>query len=165
MTIELTEHLYEQDRNDLLHWSREVFPVEGQALQWCEPSHHLVYRQAGQAIGHIGFGRYVVLSGGEALDVVGVGQVVVRPEHQGQGIPKDLFEALHRRAPALLGPELFTLFCPPRLQAYYRHHGYQTLEGTVTSRESEALANSDFCFMYRGSPEPGRQLTLLGHPW
>jgi len=163
--IELTQQLSARDQDHLFHWAAQVFPVEGRALGWCQPSHHLVYRQGAQAIGHIGFGRYALLSDGEPLEVIGVGQVVVRPEHQGRGIPNDMFEALHRRAPALLGPKLFALFCPPRLETYYHRQGYRTLDGSVTSRKSEALANSGFCFMYRGEPQPGWRLVLTTHPW
>lgn len=163
--MEIIEQLGEQDRADLFHWAEQVFPIEGRALQWCAPSHHLLYRQSGQAIGHIGFGVHTLLSDGEPLDVIGVGQVVVRPEYQGQGIPKAMFEVLHLRAPALLGPKLFTLFCPPRLQTYYCRHGYRTLEGTLASPESAALANSNFYFMYYGRPQPGKRLVLTSHPW
>jgi len=165
MTLELTQRLGSQDQDDLFHWDRQVFPVEGLALHWCEPSHHLVCREAGRAIGHIGFGRYPLFSDGEPLEVIGLGQVVVRPEYQGQGIPAQLFEALHERAPGVLGPELFALFCPPRLEGYYRRHGYQTHAGRVTSRESEALGHTDFCFMYHGKPRPGKRLVLTTHPW
>jgi hypothetical protein len=164
--IEILETLAQKDADDLFHWRERVFPVEGKDIEWAKPSRHIVTRnENGMAIGHVGLGRFVVISENREIPVIGVGGVVVRPEYQGRGIPAGMFEVLHRGVPGFKGINCFTLFCPQRLEGYYARYGYRVYDGTVQVVQKEKLVSVDFSFMFRGNCNLGESVTLTGEPW
>lgn len=170
MNIEICAELSEKDSDDLFHWRERVFPVEGKGIEWSRPSRHIVCRSdAGIAIGHIGFGEYTLISAGRRILVIGVGGVVVRPEHQGKGIPAVMFDTLHRELSAPVSvpgdPVCFTLFCPRRLESYYAKHGYQVYAGPVEVIQKNEPVTVDFSFMFRGDCNFGETIVLTCEPW
>ena len=165
MELEITEFLDEADRVRLFEWREQVFPVEGRAYRWSETSHHVVARSSGEAVAHLGFGRFELLDGGRTLAVIGVGGVVVRPEYQGRRIPSLLFDVLHS-TPVLGARETTcTLFCPERLVPYYSGHGYKVYGGEVNIPWGDGTKVIDLRFMYRGQAEFSPSITLTTDPW
>lgn len=166
MRIEILEALNQKDSDDLFGWRERVFPVEGKEIEWRKPSRHIVARDdEGMAIGHVGFGKFPVISSGKEISVIGVGGVVVRPEHQSQRIPARLFEVLHGGASGFEEIKCFTLFCPHRLESYYEKHGYRNYDGLVEVVQREKLVTVDLSFMFRGNCDFGKSIVLTGEPW
>ena len=77
MEITIQDFLDTEDADQLFHWSDSVFPEEGRGYTWLKTTHHVVARENGKAVGHIGFGRFEIL-GDTPLSVVGIGAVVVK---------------------------------------------------------------------------------------
>lgn len=165
MDLELTDTLDSADRASLFEWDEQVFPVEGRAYRWSQPTHHILARIEGTAIAHLGFGRYEILDSARARSVIGVGGVVVRPEWQGRRIPQSLFDFLHG-TPVLDARETpCTLFCPPRLEPYYSRYEYRPYGGEVRIPCSGGIRVIDFRFMYRGGAGFSESITLTTDPW
>ena len=114
---------------------------------------------------HLGFDRFIVNDSGANVSVVGIGGVVVRPEFQRKGIPALLFRKLHEDCPENVRSETFTLFCPERLVAYYRRHGYEKVERSVEIVQFGKPVTTTFTLMTRGSgiQRKGERITFLGH--
>lgn len=165
MEIKIEVDLNEKDGSHLMGWSEQVFPVEGKNLSWSSTSLHVVAREKNEPISHLGFGAFLIDTEFESLKVVGVGGVVVRPEHQGKNIPSALFSTLHSSELALQISDVFTLFCPHRLVAYYQKVGYILYKGTLTFLQSGNQVKSSFCFMYRGKCNLGSHIVVPSNPW
>jgi GNAT superfamily N-acetyltransferase len=165
MEIEIEVDLNKKDEIHLMGWSEQVFPIEGKGLCWCATPMHVVARKNGEPVSHLGFGEFLIHSESESFRVVGVGGVVVLPEHQGQHIPAALFSRLHSSDFALKISHIFTLFCPRRLVAYYERLGYTLYEGTLSFLQSGRQVESSFCFMYRGKCNLGSKVIVPSNPW
>ena len=148
-----------------MEWSEQVFPLEGKNYSWSEPSHHITAYSSGKPVAHLGFGSYPVKSGKLAMQLIGVGGVVVRPEMQGRRIPRRLFEALHSTPLLDARDTLCTLFCPLRLESYYAGLGYRKYTGEVFIPGPEGSRLFDFSFMMRGDDEFSSSITLTTDPW
>lgn len=161
ITIEMLETLSDAQQQSLFHWRERVFPEEGRGKEWAQSRWHLVASDGDKAVGHIGFNRFEILVDGSPLSTVGVGGVVARPEYQGQGIVAGLFERLHREYQG----ELFSLFCPLYLVAYYRRYGYRQQTGQVWMLQQGEPVRSRFAFMSRGELDAGAEVRLATAPW
>lgn len=145
-----------------------MFPEEGREILWAAPEWHLLaYSEKGDPIAHLGYASYVIgLDHGRQKTVIGIGGVVVRPEHQGRNIPTALFNHLHHSPHALEISNTFTLFCPMRLGSYYQRHGYVPFAGDFTFLQSNVETSSgDFMLMYRGPDLLTQNIRLEGRPW
>ncbi|WP_185235191.1 GNAT family N-acetyltransferase [Teredinibacter franksiae] len=166
MKLETLEYISPKEWEYLTQWRETVFPIEGKEIQWSPSTHHVIARDNDQKpVGHIGYGHFVVQSGSYSFSIIGVGGVVVRPEYQGQGVPKRLFEQLHKNTPSSDCLRLYTLFCPARLECYYKKHGYQKYTGLVKILQMNQLVTTDFSFMFRGDTIFGSELNLTSNPW
>lgn len=144
-----------------------MFPPEGRDMEWAPLGWHVVAREAGRAVGHLGFDRFMVLADRREVPLIGVGGVVVRPEFQKQRLPARLFDMLHAEASRAVGPKTFSLFCPERMVPYYRHHGYGRVARPVTLLQRGQPEPTDFNFMTRGSglDRSGGAIVLTSPPW
>ncbi|MGM0824987.1 MAG: GNAT family N-acetyltransferase [Pseudomonadota bacterium] len=97
--------------------------------------------------------------------VIGIGEVVVRPECQGQGIPALLFNEVYDQASKHCGAEVCTLFCPPRLVSYYQKQGYQRHRGAVYFLQQGETVRSIFDFMHCGDLAEDGEVVLKSEPW
>lgn len=165
MDLQLSETINAAEKVHLMEWSDQVFPVEGRKYTWSEPSHHIIAYAAGKPVAHLGFGRYEIVNGDRRTQLIGVGGVVVRPEWQGNGIPQRLFEVLHSTPELDTRNSVCTLFCPTRLETYYKKHGYQKYGGVVHIPNGEQPKVFDFSFMYRGEAEFSPSISLVTNPW
>ncbi|TDO99568.1 GNAT family N-acetyltransferase [Marinomonas balearica] len=168
MNIQFSESISEEDDTHLFHWRDQVFPIESKGIKWSQPTWHLLAANEGeQPSAHLGYGFYSIkLDGYQRVTVVGVGDVVVRPEAQGKRIPSLLFDYLHHSEHATSLTETFALFCPHRLESYYQQHGYKRFEGCVSFFQNNIATSTDkFVLMYRGKPFAGRAIAIECEPW
>lgn len=163
--IEIRKGIDKSEEDYLERWGEQVFPIEGRDYTWSPTSHHIIARDGLTPIGHIGFGEFNIQTAAGVMTVIGVGGVVVRPEHQGKNIPASMFEALHKARECGAHKKLFTLFCPERLVTYYRRHGYTLYENEVMFMQNKQLVKSDFCFMHKGEASLGPYVHLTTEPW
>ncbi|MBS3669230.1 GNAT family N-acetyltransferase [Vreelandella boliviensis] len=166
MRIETKKGILEGEWHYLTQWKEQVFPAEGRGKEWSPVSwHSIVYSEEKNPIGHIGFDSFEVLIDAVPRLVIGIGEVVVRPEYQGQGIPALLFNEVHHQASNHFGTGVFTLFCPSRLVSYYERHGYQRHSGAVYFLQQGEKVLSTFEFMHCGDLTPVGEVVLQSEPW
>jgi predicted N-acetyltransferase YhbS len=167
MEIVFKRTLDEKSWTHLTGWSESVFPEEGKGMEWAALGWHVLGVEEGQPVAHVGFDRFTINDSGANISVVGVGGVVVRPEFQRKGIPTLLFRKLHEDCPEAVQADTFTLFCPERLVAYYRRHGYEKVERKVEILQYGNSITTTFTFMARGSgvQKQGGKIVLSGPPW
>ena len=167
--IRSTEFLSEVDANHLFQWRKQVFPIEGEALVRSGIKWHLTaFIGGGRPITHIGYADFeVCFNRNDRQPVVGVADVVVRPEHQGKHLPAKLFDYLHDSDHANSQSELFVLFCPLRLESYYEKHGYRKFVGGYTFMQGDENSHSDnFILMYRGRDLSAvKTIQIQCEPW
>ena len=165
--IFIQSEIEKMDSNHLFHWNDNVFPAEGREFTWAEPQRHIIVKDRGLAIGHIGFGVFKVVGDeDENKEVIGVGGVVVRPEYHGQGIPGKMFEVLNATDTLNSASTVKTLFCPSRLTGYYKRHGYKEYCHSVKFIQNEGYTEaSEFRFMVRGNFGLSCGLSIPSYPW
>lgn len=150
----------------LTGWRERVFPEEGRDMEWSEPAWHLLVFDAGDLpVAHVGYDRFEIRVAGVECAVMGIGGVVVRPECQGRGIPRRMFDVLHRDAGPALGVDIHTLFCPQRLVTYYQKFGYQQHRDGVTLFQFGQPVPSSFQFLYRAPAPLSGPVELTTPPW
>jgi len=167
MELKIVENLSDQDFDYLFNWDESIFPIEGQGINWAKPKHRIIAFENDLPIAHIGFAPFqLILDSEQVIEVVGVGGVLVRPEHQGKNIPNKLFTLLHSCQEAIAISTVFTLFCPERLVKYYQRHGYKRYKGNYTFMQNKETTGTDkFIFMYQGLDINAQDIHINGNPW
>lgn len=154
------------ESDHLFKWSDNVFPSEGRHFQWAMPTHHIIAKDLGRAIAHVGFGKFLVVGGDVEKPVIGVGGVVVRPEYQGRDIPQKMFEILNTTSALNARNRVKTLFCPDRLVSYYVRHGYKKFGHRFKFRQEQVFTETDkLRFMVRGELGFSCDMSIPSHPW
>lgn len=165
MEITIQTEIDEDDSNQLFKWDDVVFPIEGRDYDWAKPTHHIVARDNGIPVGHIGFGQFLVIGELEKM-VIGVGGVVVRPEYQGLRVPEKMFDVLNSTDVLDAKNTVKTLFCPARLVSYYAHHGYKTYQHEFEFLQNQGYTKTDkIHFLVRGEPGLSGDLKIPSNPW
>ena len=77
----------------------------------------------------------VRVAGGEPLDVLGIGGVIVAPSHRGHGHARTIIAAGLARAQTL-GPAIAPLFCLADKVALYERFGFAVIQGGVSVQQS-----------------------------
>lgn len=168
MRLTVSDHIGTEDWQYLTGWRDRVFPEEGRGFKWSPSRWHVLAHDVPQRpIAHLGFNAFSIgLDDRADVNVVGVGGVVVRPEYQGRGIPRLLFDTLHESDHARQLAGIFSLFCPHRLTGYYERFGYREYEGRFTFLQDGVETSTDaFVFMYRGPELAHGRLRVHSHPW
>jgi len=165
MDIVIQTEIDEKDSEHLFKWAERVFPEEGKDYLWSQSTHHIIARDNGKPVGHIGFAEYRVI-GETEKNVIGVGGVVVRPEHQGKKIPAKMFEVLNSTDTLNAGDSVKTLFCPKNLVSYYQGHGYQEHTYGFRFMQKQGYATSDrIHFLFRGELGLSCNISIPSFPW
>lgn len=160
------EEITEEDRVSLFGWSDRVFPAEGDKYLWAVPTNRIVARELGIAVAHLGFASFQLETKNENIKIIGVGGVVVRPEFQGQNIPKTMFSMLHNSNILDSKNSASSLFCPQRLTSYYAKYGYKVFKGSVKFlQKNEYVEAKEFIFMLRGAGELTGAINIPSEPW
>ena len=169
MKIEIQKGIDSEQWDHLTGWREQVFPVEGAGITWAETTWNILAFEGDdrRPVAHVGFGEFAVeLDPGGKRTVVGVGGVVVRPEHQGRHIPELLFERLHSCEEARRISTIFALFCPARLVSYYGRYGYAKFGGKTRFRQAEEdVEFSALSLMFRNLKEQPKSLKVPSEPW
>ncbi len=166
MEVIIKSDLSVNDSDHLFKWSDCVFPAEGLRFVWARPERHIVAFVNDSAVGHIGFGRFSVYDGEDRKDVIGVGGVVVRPEFQGQRIPKKMFNLLNTTEVLDSAHLPKTLFCPKRLVSYYARHGYSEFGYPLKFKQDWGFVeSSEFSFMVKGELGFSCAVSIPSYPW
>ena len=165
MEFGIQTEIEENDFKYLFKWDEQVFPIEGRDFLWSESTHHIIARDHGKPVGHIGFGKYLVVGEAEK-NVIGVGGVVVRPEYQGQRLPWKMFEVLNSTDTLGARESVKALFCPGRLVSYYESHGYELYVQGFRFMQKEGYTETDkIRFMVRGGLGMSCALSIPSYPW
>ena len=165
-TIEIVATLSDADADALFAWDENIFPQEGRAFTWENPTHHIIARVDGNAVAHVGIGDYVVHSKDASVGVIGVGGVVVRREFQRRGIPRFLFNELATTDVLQASRKPATLFCPERLVPYYEQHAFRRYEDAVSVlQQGQYVDTRPFAFMLRGPAPLSGALQVPSAPW
>jgi len=155
----------ENESTHLFKWDERVFPTEGRDFLWSESTHHIIAKDDGKSIGHLGFGKYLVV-GEVEKSVIGVGGVVVRPEYQRKKIPRRMFEVLNSTNILNAKESIKTLFCPERLVSYYKVHGYEEYTHGFKFMQKEGYTKTDkIHFMVRGELGLSCFVSIPSYPW
>ncbi len=168
MKLSIVERLSEEDFDYLFKWDDFVFPIEGKGMDWSKTKYRIVaIGDSGLPIAHIGFAPFELeLDNSKNIPVVGVGCVLVRPEHQGKHILNKLFKVLFTCQEASSISSLFALFCPERLESYYQRHGFKKFLGSYTFTQKGKTTSSDkFIFMYKGGDISANAIHIDCNPW
>ncbi|MGH1470393.1 MAG: GNAT family N-acetyltransferase [Cellvibrionaceae bacterium] len=165
MKFSIEDHLSRDDDEKLFNWSDQVFPVEANPYTWADSQKHIIARDNDFPAAHLGYGFYTIVTEGQKVTTIGVGDIVVRPEYQGQHIPTTLFEMLHGQEELQTKNILFSLFCPQRLVPYYNHFGYSLYPDSVEFLQDDKYVK---CispqFMTRG-PNIFGHIRIPSEPW
>ena len=165
VTIEVTDEMTGEDWRVLTTWREHVFSPEGLGMDWIGGKHHILAKAAGQVIGHIGFDMYSLLIDGKESQCIGVGAVVVVPEHQGRHLPERMFSML-RAWRDDNSPNLpLALFCPSALVSYYEKHNFIDYVGAVFYIQKGSYQKSKFNFMTDWPIDAGDSVHIPSNPW
>jgi predicted N-acetyltransferase YhbS len=166
MEIFIQTEISVEESEQLFGWDERVFPIEGRAYSWAKSKCHIIAKDKGVAIGHIGFGQFQINAGETEKNVIGVGGVVVRPEYQGKKIPEKMFETLNNTDSLNSRNMIKALFCPRGLIPYYERHGYKEYCHPVSFLQGDNYtATNKFCFMIRGDIGLSCAVSIPSNPW
>ena len=91
----------------------------------------------------------VEVGGADRFDVVGIGGVIVAPDHRGRGLVRLVLSAALQRA-ATLGPDVAMLFCHERLAGLYEKAGFLTIPPPVRVMQETSIIEMPQQAMWRG---------------
>lgn len=168
MKLQLVKKVKKKDWLHLTSWRKNVFPEEGLDLEWSPLKWHiLAYSEKNEAIGHLGFSEFIInLEDLSECRVVGVGGMVVHPDYQCKGVPKVLFEYLHKSEIANSISGIFTGFYPSRLEEFYQLFRYEPYKGSVSFLQKGKMVAADpFRFCSRGAAFDCNKIFIKSAPW
>jgi GNAT superfamily N-acetyltransferase len=163
--ITITSNITENDWNRLTTWRADVFSPEGKGMEWIGGKMHIIASSKGAAIGHIGFDVYRLILDGQETDCIGVGAVVVIPEHQGKSLPARMFTCLRKWRDEKHPRLALALFCPKSLVSYYNRHGFEESFQEVYYIQKGDFVISKFSFMLDRSIDVKSRIDIPTNPW
>jgi predicted N-acetyltransferase YhbS len=105
-------------------------------MYWDDHERRIVLVDEGRMIACAGLVVAPVHVGDEALEVVGVGGVIVTHSRRGEGLARRVMEGALERA-AQLGPAFALLFCRPDRAGFYRKLGFAKVDAPVEVAQLE----------------------------
>ena len=143
------ERVTEADWQEVIAGERDPFGAVGEQLQWREKSRNLGLRDGdGDLLGLAGLVLADLRAGRTALQVAGLGGVIVTRAARGRGLARALIERLLEIAPEL-GAERAMLFCLPVNVGLYAKFGFRLIEAPVTARQPEGSVVMPMPAMWR----------------
>jgi predicted N-acetyltransferase YhbS len=142
------------------------FGVDG--LQWRRKGGFLALRVDDRLVASASWVIVDVEAGGQPLQVVGLGGVIVGRPHRGKGYARAILEPWLERA-ATLGPAFATLFCSHENEALYARFGFTAVGEPVTADQPGGPVDMDGAFMWRplrgGATWPEGPVRVRGLPF
>jgi predicted N-acetyltransferase YhbS len=115
------------------------------SIEWRTKTAHLGLMDRGRLIGHAGWvPTRVSRAAGQVVEVLGLGGVIVRRDHRGNGAGAELDSGAMTRM-AELGGSLGMLFCRPERLAFYERLGWIRITGTVTADQPAGPITVPLC--------------------
>ena len=133
MTEEIvhTETLTPEEQIQLFGWGDNIFGVNEQNLSWRPMELRFILKINGEAVGHLGLIRDLLVIDGIHFDIAGVGDIVTIPAMQRKGVARRL---LNYAVDFFLNEwkvDAGILFCSERLVHYYQSQGWQIANNPV----------------------------------
>jgi predicted N-acetyltransferase YhbS len=111
---------------------RDPFGTDRLGIEWREKTAHVGLAEAGRLVAHAGWvPARVTAASGQAVEVLGLGSVLVHRSFRGSGVGLRLVGGAMERMRDLGGP-VGMLFCRPQRLAFYRGLGWTRTTSTVT---------------------------------
>jgi GNAT superfamily N-acetyltransferase len=159
--IELTE-LTEQDWADLIAGEEESFGPLGAELEWRDKDRNVALRAPGGRL-MAAAGAVLVtvdVEGAGALQVVGLGGLIVTRSARGHGLMAKLVAPLLRVAEGM-GPDRAMIFCRPELVSVYQRLSFLEISAPVWVEQPDGRVEMPMPAMWRPLHEapawpPGR---------
>lgn len=165
LTIRITRQVSERDWKRLMTWREHVFSTEGLGTDWIGGGMHVLASSDTEAVGHIGFDTYPLIVDGVETECIGIGAVVVVPEHQGRGIPKQMLACLNEWRAGNSPDTAMALFCTKSLVPYYTKHSFTECMQEVFYIQKETSVRSKFSFMVDRSFDGKKRIEIPSNPW
>ncbi len=109
------------------------FFSRSRAWHGCAPSYSVFVLDGAEVIAHLGVVERRVTVGGEPVDVAGLQNVCVLPEHRGRGLCREVVSAAMDEA-SRRGLDCGLLFCSTELIPVYERCGWQLLTDRAAVR-------------------------------
>lgn len=94
---------------------------------------HVVARDGGRVVGHVGWARRTITVGGEAVEIAGVGGVLLRDEARGTHLGAELMDRAARSMQECAGIQFGYLGCREEVVGFYASCGWMRLEASERS--------------------------------
>ena len=166
--IEECVTLTPERRQHLFFFEPDVFSLASFGLQWEPKARHFHVYESGELVANAGVVARTVDVGGCAVNVVGIGGVVCRPEARGRGHATAAVAAALAHGAAVMGAEFGLLFCLPRLLPFYARTGWQRLQEPVWIEQEGTTVRSPLELMAKRlsrRPWPAGEVRVNGLPW
>lgn len=155
----------ELEGDELDPWDADRVPP----MEWRAKDLHVGLRDdRGWLVANAGLLVVEVEVGGERLDVVGLGGVIVNHRYRGRGLSLRVLEAALAKA-ATLGPDFILLFCHPDRMGLYRRLGFGEVSDEVRVHSSRGEVTMPMRTMWRalrpGATWPDGPVALQGRPF
>ncbi|GAA1414874.1 hypothetical protein GCM10009601_03530 [Streptomyces thermospinosisporus] len=134
--VEALEEYTSADLRDMAGDDRDPFEVSALGLTWRPKEHHFGVRAENRLVAHAAWVAVPVSVDGTALQVAGLGGVIVAPGLRGRGLAGLVVSAAMAHA-AERGLELGLLFCRPDRVSVYRRMGWDPLPTDVTAEQPD----------------------------
>ena len=139
-------------------------------LSWRGKDQHVGLRNAaGRLVASAGIVVAEVVGGDQAaIEVVGIGGVIVNAASRGQGLGKRVIEEVVELA-RNAGPDIAMLFCHPDRADLYRRHGFTEVPGPVVVEGPDGPVTMPMVTMWRplreGAALPAGPVRVSGLPF
>jgi len=146
----------------------EEHPFGQDDIEWRRNEGFLALRADGRLVSSAAWALVDVEAGGERVQVVGLGAVIVGRPYRGRGYARAILERWLEKA-RTLGPDFATLFCAPYNESLYARFGFATVQAPVTADQPGGPIAMPGSFMWRplrdGATWPDGPVRVLGLPF
>ncbi len=166
--ISIVEALTEQESDRLFKWGEDIFGVSCLAMEWRPKRWHILLKEDGRPVSHVGVLEHQLSIGDEQLAIGGIGAVSTVPEAQGKGYASQAMESAHAFMRQDLAADFGLLFCIEHMVKFYQRLGWRQLEDTVVIEQPSGQISAPFPAMYlplRKREWPPGAIKLDSLPW
>jgi aminoglycoside 2'-N-acetyltransferase I len=146
----------------------DPFATEDLGIVWRDKTGHVGLTDAGRVIGHAGWVPVRVKTTREAIDVLGLGGVILHRDYRGAAAGRQVvLGAMSRMAD--VGPSIGLLFCLPQRVRFYRDMGWFPVDRAVTADQSTGTITMPMVTAWtplaEGATLPDTDLHIAGLPF
>jgi GNAT superfamily N-acetyltransferase len=170
MNLVELDRLTAEQRAELTGGELGPFSGEHLGLHWREKDRYVVLHSCdGRTLAAAGLVTVdAEIDGRQVFAVAGLGDVVVTPDHRGQGLARVVVEAAARSAKEM-GADLMMLFCAPGLVGLYEHLGFAEIAAPVRVEQPagslQMSMRAMWCALREGAVWPAGPVALHSLPF